>query len=283
MSETKDVIMKTEEEEEDTMDVIEDNEKSVNKKSNKKSNNIPIASSESSDGNDKIAVTLNETNTTPATVSTTLTISSTSAQPSTATLPSTTITSNNNTDTSSSSSSSSSSSTLISASTSTPSVSISASTSTPSVSISASIPSALISESTTSSTSSSTTTAAILPKKRTKQEVIVEIEELISEKKNIENKLATLEKQIYALEGRYLEDTHHVGNVIRGFDSYISGSGALKKLRWKENDRLFSTSSSTYLNSISDRNEIVEQDNGIKKKRDKGKLSSSSSSHSKKN
>ncbi|EAL64801.1 hypothetical protein DDB_G0285275 [Dictyostelium discoideum AX4] len=276
MSENKDVTMETEEETIDGEDVIEDNEKSVNKKSNKKSSsNIPIPSLTPTENNDKkIVTTTNETNSTPTTVSTS---SSTNAQPSnttnttTTTLPSpspspspsttTTNTLNSNTDTSSSSSSLSSSTNANATPTTTP----------------------------TPTTTTTTTTAAvvtpiatILPKKRMKQEVIVEIEELMSEKKNIENKLATLEKQIYALEGRYLEDTHHVGNVIRGFDSYISGSGALKKLRWKESDRLFSTSSSTYLNSINDRNEIVEQDNVIKKKRDKGKLSSSSNS-SKKN
>ncbi|KAN0041746.1 hypothetical protein ACTFIV_004292 [Dictyostelium citrinum] len=248
MSENKDITIKTEEETIDGEDVIEDNEKNVNKKLNKKSNNIPITSSttniENNDNNDKKTVTTNET--TPTTVSTTQTSST-----------NTTTSNNNNTTTNTISTPSTTTTNTLNSNT-----------------------------DTTSSTSNTTTIAAtptILPKKRTKQEVIVEIEELMSEKKNIENKLASLEKQIYALEGRYLEDTHHVGNVIRGFDSYISGSGALKKLRWKESDRLFSTSSSTYLNSISDRNEIVEQDNSIKKKRDKGKLSSSSSNPSKKN
>ncbi|KAM9978147.1 hypothetical protein ACTFIY_011908 [Dictyostelium cf. discoideum] len=269
MSENKDVTMRTEEETIDGEDVIEDNEKSVNKKSNKKSSsNIPIPSLTPTENNDKktVTTTTNETNSTPTTVSTSST-SPTNAQPSTTTttttttLPSqspstaTTNTLNSNTDTTSSSSSSTN-------------ANATTTTTTPTT--------------TTTTTAAVTPIATILPKKRMKQEVIVEIEELMSEKKNIENKLATLEKQIYALEGRYLEDTHHVGNVVRGFDSYISGSGALKKLRWKESDRLFSTSSSTYLNSINDRNEIVEQDNVIKKKRDKGKLSSSSHS-SKKN
>ncbi|KYR01919.1 hypothetical protein DLAC_00708 [Tieghemostelium lacteum] len=99
---------------------------------------------------------------------------------------------------------------------------------------------------------SSTTTDNNLenPKKRTKSEIIVDIESLNNEKKSIDSKLISLEKQIYALEGRYLEETHHIGNVIRGWDSYISGSGALKKLRWRESDRLFSNSSSSYQNSV---------------------------------
>ncbi|KAF2072971.1 hypothetical protein CYY_005711 [Polysphondylium violaceum] len=101
-------------------------------------------------------------------------------------------------------------------------------------------------------------------KKRTKTQIISEIDELLAERGQIENKLASLEKQIYALEGRYLEETHHIGNVIRGWDSYISGSGALKKLRWREVDRLFSQSSSSYLTSINtptgDDNVVVPED-----------------------
>ncbi|EGG23271.1 hypothetical protein DFA_05403 [Cavenderia fasciculata] len=112
---------------------------------------------------------------------------------------------------------------------------------------------------TTTSTTSTTNTGGGAPgltetQIREKTEVIHEIESLLEEKKNIENKISSLEKQIYALEGRYLEETHHIGNVIRGWDGYVSGSGALKKLRWREADRIFSQSSSTYQDSINDKN-----------------------------
>eukprot|EP00026_Physarum_polycephalum_P020351 Phypoly_transcript_22881.p1 GENE.Phypoly_transcript_22881~~Phypoly_transcript_22881.p1 ORF type:complete len:146 (+),score=26.77 Phypoly_transcript_22881:86-523(+) len=73
-----------------------------------------------------------------------------------------------------------------------------------------------------------------------------DLDALLEQKADIEQKLASLERQIYALEGSYLEDTHHLGNIIRGWDGYLSSrSGALKRLKFKESDRLFSMSSVT--------------------------------------
>jgi len=74
-----------------------------------------------------------------------------------------------------------------------------------------------------------------------------EIAKLGEKRKAIEERLQALEKQIYALEGNYLTDTNHLGNILTGWDSYLSSrSGALKRpMKFKESDRLFSLSSAT--------------------------------------
>lgn len=99
----------------------------------------------------------------------------------------------------------------------------------------------------------------------------------LEKKKKVDYDLGSLESSIYAFEGSYLSDTllpinasaansasSQFGNIIRGYDSYLKApaTGSDRKRgrhveEARESERIFSKSSSTYLQAIESRQPIV--------------------------
>uniref|UniRef100_A0A7S0II67 Chromatin modification-related protein MEAF6 n=1 Tax=Calcidiscus leptoporus TaxID=127549 RepID=A0A7S0II67_9EUKA len=76
-----------------------------------------------------------------------------------------------------------------------------------------------------------------------------EVVKLQERKASLEEELARTERQIYELEGEYLQETVKDGNILRGWEGYLgkqASSGAIRRInRFREADRMFSSSSVT--------------------------------------
>jgi len=75
-----------------------------------------------------------------------------------------------------------------------------------------------------------------------------ELLELVKKKTEIESKLINMERQIFNLEENYLAETSNCGNLVKGWDSYLSNRTptiTTKRTKVRDIDRIFSLSSTT--------------------------------------
>ncbi|XP_008810725.1 chromatin modification-related protein MEAF6-like [Phoenix dactylifera] len=72
---------------------------------------------------------------------------------------------------------------------------------------------------------------------------------LMGKKEKLQEELRNIEKQVYDLETSYLQDSNQCGNVLKGFEGFLSSSKSainLKRSRkFQPDDRIFSSSSVT--------------------------------------
>ncbi|XP_068648771.1 uncharacterized protein [Aristolochia californica] len=72
---------------------------------------------------------------------------------------------------------------------------------------------------------------------------------LLSKREKLQEELRNIEKQVYDLETSYLHDSSQSGNVLKGFEGFLSSSKSTTNLKrsrkFQPEDRLFSLSSIT--------------------------------------
>jgi len=71
------------------------------------------------------------------------------------------------------------------------------------------------------------------------------ISEVSKRRNELRSELTRIEKQIYDLEGSYLEETRDFGNVFTGWQEYLSYERSKSKKAVMNDERLFSLSSIT--------------------------------------
>ncbi|XP_068648768.1 chromatin modification-related protein eaf6 isoform X1 [Aristolochia californica] len=86
---------------------------------------------------------------------------------------------------------------------------------------------------------------------------------LLSKREKLQEELRNIEKQVYDLETSYLHDSSQSGNVLKGFEGFLSSSKSTTNLKrsrkFQPEDRLFSLSSIT---SPAAEEHIVGRDDG---------------------
>ncbi len=70
------------------------------------------------------------------------------------------------------------------------------------------------------------------------------VSEVSRRRNELRSELTQIEKQIYDLEGSYLEETRDFGNVFTGWNNYLSYE-KMKSKKITNDERLFSLSSMT--------------------------------------
>ncbi|GAB2265999.1 hypothetical protein Dimus_001029 [Dionaea muscipula] len=72
---------------------------------------------------------------------------------------------------------------------------------------------------------------------------------LLTKRGKLQEELRNVEKQVFELETTYLQESNHFGNVLKGYDGFLSSSKSTTNLKrsrkFQPEDRLFSLSSIT--------------------------------------